>query len=125
MFARSPFSRIAWEPTLPHSPSSAHHSVTSPNRKKRAPDATTPASIQSPPVEEKFIWPGLVDIMVMWPGLRSKPRDFGVPPDLCRLPNLERYDLSKLGERDLALLQNGERIKIKISRYVNVKALKM
>jgi hypothetical protein len=64
-------------------------------------------------------------IKVKWPGLASKPNAYGIPPDLGRMIDVERYNLSKLGEHDYALLENGERLDIKISPYADVLALKM
>ena len=64
-------------------------------------------------------------IRVKWPGVASKPNDYGVPPDLGRMIDVERYNLSKLGKYDYALLEDGDRLDIKISPNADVLALKM
>ena len=64
-------------------------------------------------------------IRVKWPGLASEPNAYGAPPDLGMMIPVHGYNLSKLGKHDYALLEDGERLNIKISPNADVLALKM
>ena len=64
-------------------------------------------------------------ITVKWPGLASKPHEYGVPPDLGFMINAKQYNLNNLGKYDYALLEDGAAPNIKISPNADVLALKM